>query len=110
MIILMIFLFSNDYVFLNDSSSNSSSQPSIPIPSTEDQVISGLPLPKFEDEPIPNIPQIASANVPDQNHPEKYFNDEETDIEQVLDNTVFRFQVVNKFIHDMNSRYFAFKH
>ena len=88
---------------MKDTFFKSAPQPSFPS-SEEGQVIPGLPLPTFEENSVPNIPQIASANVPDQSHPEKYFNDEETDIEQILDNPVFRFQAVNKFIQNMNSR------
>ena len=64
----------------------------------EDQDIS-------DDNDLTTIPQIPSANIPDQENPEKYLNNEIETINQVLDNPIFYYEPSNQFTKSYYSYY-----
>ena len=65
----------------------------------------------FEDEDISDdndvatIPQIPSANIPDQENPEKYINNEIETINKVLDNPIFYYEPSDQFTKSYYSYY-----
>ena len=67
----------------------------------------------FEDEDISDdndvtaIPQIPSANVPDQENPEKYINNEIETVNKVLDNPIFYYEPSNQFTKSYYSYYLS---
>ena len=67
----------------------------------------------FEDEDISDdndlaaIPQIPSANVPDQENPEKYINNEIETVNKVLDNPIFYYEPSNQFPKSYYSYYLS---
>ena len=54
---------------------------------------------------VATIPQIPSANVPDQENPEKYINNEIETINKVLDNPIFYYEPSNQFTKSYYSYY-----
>ena len=57
------------------------------------------------DDDDDTIPQIPSANVPDQNNPEKYFNNEIQTIQKVLGRPIFYNDATNHFTNSYYSYY-----
>ena len=62
-----------------------------------------------DDNDVASISQIPSANIPDQENPEKYFNNEIETINQVLDNPIFYYEPSNQFTKSYYS-YFSSKY
>ena len=60
-----------------------------------------------DDNDVASIPQIPSANVPDQENPEKYINNEIETVNKVLDNPIFYYQPSNQFRKSYYSYYLS---
>ena len=58
-----------------------------------------------DDNDVATIPQIPSANIPDQENPDKYLNNEVETINKVLDNPIFYYEPSNQFTKSYYSYY-----
>ena len=58
-----------------------------------------------DDNDVATVPQIPSANIPDQENPEKYINNEVETINKVLDNPIFYYEPSIQFTKSYYSYY-----